>query len=128
MKLLAFLLAGCLAYGADPDWPKVEQHALEFLQTYIQVPTIDPPADTRKAADLFKTELERHGLSPKLYTSGPDGKTILIVRLAGRDRAKKPLLLMNHFDVVPVDRAAWGAIDPFGAEIKDGMIWGRGAL
>lgn len=127
MKLIAFLL--CIAaFAAEPDWPKVERHALEFLQTYIRIPTIDPPADTRKAADLFKTELEAHGLAPKLYASGPDGKTILIVRLAGRDRAKKPLLLMNHFDVVPVDRAAWGAIDPFGAEIKDGMIWGRGAL
>ncbi len=77
---------------------------------------------------MYKTELEAHGLAPRLYASGPDGKTILIVRLQGRDRAKKPLLLMNHFDVVPVDRAAWGSIDPFGAEIKDGMIWGRGAL
>jgi len=128
MKLIAFLLAARTMFAADPDWPKVEQHALEFLQTYIRIPTIDPPADTRMAADLFKTELERHGFAPKLYNSGPGGKTILIVRLAGQDRAKKPLLLMNHFDVVPVDRAAWGAIDPFGAEIKDGMIWGRGSL
>ena len=127
MRPIAFLL--CVStFAAEPDWPKVEQHALEFLQTYIRIPTIDPPADTRKAADLFRTELEAHGFAPKLYSSGPDGKTILIVRLAGRDRTKKPLLLMNHFDVVPVDRAAWGAIDPFGAEIKGGMIWGRGSL
>ena len=125
--LIASLL--CLSMtAAEPDWPKVEKHALEFLQTYIRIPTIDPPADTRKAADLFKTELEAHGFAPKLYTSGPDGKTILIVRLPGRDKTKKPLLLLNHFDVVPVDRAAWGAIDPFGAEIKDGQIWGRGSL
>ena len=122
------LLACVVTLAAEPDWPVVERHALELLQTYIRIPTIDPPADTRKAADLFKTELERHGLAPKLYSSGPDGKTILIVRLEGRDRSKKPLLLMNHFDVVPVDRASWGSIDPFGAEIKDGQIWGRGAL
>lgn len=129
MKPLALaLLIASTALAAEPDWPHVEQHALEFLQTYIRIPTVDPPADTRKAAELFKTDLESHGFTPKLYPSGPDGKTILIVRLAGRDRTKKPLLLMNHFDVVPVDRAAWGAIDPFGAEIKDGIIWGRGAL
>jgi acetylornithine deacetylase/succinyl-diaminopimelate desuccinylase-like protein len=129
MKLIALpLLLAAATFAAEPDWPKIEQHALEFLQTYIRTPTVDPPADTRKAAELFKTELELHGFTPKRYSSGPDGKTILIVRLAGRDRAKKPLLLLNHFDVVPVDKAAWGAIDPFGAEIKDGMIWGRGSL
>jgi acetylornithine deacetylase/succinyl-diaminopimelate desuccinylase-like protein len=128
MKPIAILLLTSTVFAAEPDWPKVEQHALEFLQTYIRIPTIDPPSDTRKAADLFKTELEVHGFAPKLYSRGPDGKTILIVRLAGRDRAKKPLLLLNHFDVVPVDRTAWGAIDPFGAEIKDGNIWGRGSL
>lgn len=128
MKLISFLAVSLTALAAEPDWPKVEQHAVNFLQTYIRIPTIDPPADTRKAAELFKTELEAHGFAPKLYTSGPDGKTVLIVRLPGRDRTKKPLLLMNHFDVVPVDPKAWGSIDPFGAEIKDGQIWGRGAL
>ena len=127
MKLLAILFLSTLQ-AAEPDWPKVEKHSLEFLQTYIRIPTIDPPADTRKAADLFKTELEAHGFAPKLYSTGSNGQTILLVKLSGRDKAKKPLLLMNHFDVVPVDRAAWGAIDPFGAEIKDGQIWGRGSL
>jgi acetylornithine deacetylase/succinyl-diaminopimelate desuccinylase-like protein len=47
--------------------------------------------------------------------------------LRGRDSAKKPLLLLNHFDVVPVDASAW-SVDPFGALIKDGWIWGRGTL
>src|SRR5262249_8203323 len=42
-------------------------------------------------------------------------------------RAKKPLLLLNHLDVVPVDRKAW-KMDPFAAIIQDGRIWGRGAL
>ena len=51
----------------------------------------------------------------------------LLVRLPGRDRSKKPLLLLNHFDVVPVDPKAW-PMDPFAAIIKDGNIWGRGAL
>ena len=126
--LMASLLCLSAVGGAEPDWPKVEQHALQFLQSYIRIPTIDPPADTRKAAELFKNELEAHGLAPTLFSSAPDGKTILIVRLAGSNKTKKPLLLMNHFDVVPVDRAAWGVVDPFGAEIRDGQIWGRGAL
>jgi acetylornithine deacetylase/succinyl-diaminopimelate desuccinylase-like protein len=50
-----------------------------------------------------------------------------VVRLKGRDSSKKPLLLLNHFDVVPVDAKAWG-MDPFGAIVRDGFIWGRGTL
>ncbi len=50
-----------------------------------------------------------------------------MVRVPGRDRTKKALLLLNHFDVVPVDPKAW-SVDPFGAVIKDGIIWGRGTL
>ncbi|HEY6389770.1 MAG TPA: M20/M25/M40 family metallo-hydrolase, partial [Bryobacteraceae bacterium] len=50
-----------------------------------------------------------------------------VVRLKGRDSLKKPLLLLNHFDVVPVDEKAWG-MDPFAAIIRDGFLWGRGTL
>jgi len=76
---------------------------------------------------LFKKELEAAGLAPKVYLAGPAHQTNLMVRLKGRDSAKKPLLLLNHFDVVPVDRSAW-SVEPFGALIKDGYIWGRGTL
>lgn len=113
-------------YAAEPDWGATERRALEFLQTYVRLQTVNPPADSRPAAALFKAELERHGLVPKLYESGPL-QTILIVRLAGKDRTLKPLLLLNHFDVVPVDRAAW-KMDPFGGTVENGYIWGRGTL
>jgi acetylornithine deacetylase/succinyl-diaminopimelate desuccinylase-like protein len=66
-------------------------------------------------------------VKPKIYQTTPEGKTNLLVRLPGRDRSLKPLLLLNHFDVVPVDRKAW-RMDPFGGIIKDGYIWGRGAM
>lgn len=122
IALLAFLLA------AEPDWPAVEQYALDLLQRYIRIESINPPADARQASTLFREELEKAGLESKFHVSQPEtGKVNLVVRLTGRDRSKKPLLLLNHFDVVPVDRSAW-AMDPFGAQIKDGFIWGRGAL
>lgn len=127
MRFFALFLCVPLM-AAEPDWPAVEKHALDLLQRYVRIATVDPPANTAAAAALIKAELEAAGLAPKLYTSGPDGQTNLIVRLPGRDRTKKPLLLLNHFDVVPVDAKAWGGIDPFGAEIKDGVIWGRGTL
>jgi acetylornithine deacetylase/succinyl-diaminopimelate desuccinylase-like protein len=120
------LLCGALP-SAEPDWPVIEKRALEFLQTYIRVKTINPPADTREAADLFRRELTANGFTPQVYTTGPSGQTNLVVRLPGRDRAKKPLLLLNHFDVVPVDPAAW-SVDPFGGTLRGGYIWGRGAM
>ena len=127
MKLLLIAVLTTVSYAAEPDWKAVDQHAVDFLQRYIRIETINPPADTRASSALIKSELEAAGFTVKLYTSGPNGQTNLITRLPGRDRAKKPLLLLNHQDVVPVDRKAW-SVDPFGGLVKDGWIWGRGTL
>ena len=124
--LLAVLLASS-GLAAEPDWPKLQQHALELLQQYIRIESVNPPANTEKAAEFFAAELRRNGLAPTLYRSGPGGQVNLVVRLPGRDRSKKPILLLNHFDVVPVDRKMW-TVDPFGGIVRDGNIWGRGAL
>jgi len=127
MKPTLLLLAALAAAGAEPDWNRLDAYALDLLQRYIRVESVNPPADTRAAAELLKSELEKHGIESRLYPSGPAGQTNLLARLPGRDRGKKPLLLLNHLDVVPVDPKAW-TIDPFGGLVKDGFIWGRGAL
>lgn len=121
------LFVACSVSGAEPDWAKLEPYARDVLQRYLRVESINPPADTRQAASLFKTELDKQGIEARLYPSGPNGQTNLLARLPGKDHSKKPLLLLNHFDVVPVDRKAW-SIDPFGGVVKEGWIWGRGAL
>ncbi len=128
MKRIAFLFVlAATVQGTEPDWRVVEEHALDLLQRYVRLATINPPANTAESAKLIAAELTAAGLEPKLFESGPAGQTNLLVRLKGRDASKKPLLLLNHMDVVPVDRKAW-SVDPFGAEIKDGWIWGRGTL
>jgi acetylornithine deacetylase/succinyl-diaminopimelate desuccinylase-like protein len=128
LLLLAAAIPATTLISAEPDWKTIEDRALAFLQQYIRIPSINPPADTRETAELFRKELEKAGLTPKLYAmDGNSGKTNLVVRLPGRDRSKKALLLLNHFDVVPVDRKAW-RMDPFGGEIREGQIWGRGAM
>jgi len=120
------LLAGA-ARAAEPDWNALDREALAFLQGYIRIQSINPPADTARAAAWVKQLLERNGIPVTLYTSGPGGQTNLVARVAGRDRSRKPLLLLNHLDVVPVDRAAW-KMDPFAAIVRDGLIWGRGSM
>ena len=128
MKLasLLFLLA-VLAPAADPDWDQIGKTALDLLQQYVRIESIDPPANTAEAANFVKRLLEENGIPVRLYTSGPNGQTNLVARVAGRDHSKKPLLLLNHLDVVPVDRKAW-KFDPFAAVIQNGEIWGRGTM
>jgi len=124
----AFLVVCNLAAGqTQPDWPRVEQDAISLLQRYIRIASVNPPADTSQTAKLLQAELIAAGMTPKLYQSGPGGKTNLVARLAGKDRTKRPLLLLNHMDVVPVDRARWSS-DPFSADIRNGQMWGRGTL
>jgi len=114
-------------WGAEPDWPTLERRALELLQQYVRIESVNPPADTRAAAAFLKAELEKNGIQVRLFPSGPKGQTNLVARVPGKDRTKKPLLLMNHMDVVPVDRKAWKT-DPFQPVLRDGYLWGRGAL
>src|SRR5260370_2700054 len=127
MRLLTALLIASAASAAAPDWTRVDKTALDLLQKYIRIQSINPPADTRQAADFVKGILEGAGIPVRLYSSGPNGQTNLLARLPGRDRSKKPLLLLNHLDVVPVDRGAW-KLDPFAATIQEGQIWGRGTM
>ena len=113
--------------AATPDWPKVEQHAVDFLQEYVRIRSVNPPADTRETAKLLAREFASVGMEAKLYESDNRGHTNLIVRLPGKDRTLRPLLLLNHMDVVPVDASRWKQ-DPFGAQIENGILWGRGSL
>lgn len=116
-----------LLMAAAPDWAALDKYAVDLLQRYLRIETVNPPANTKPSAAFLKGELEKHGFTVTLYPSGPNGQTNLLLRVPGRDRAKKPLLLLNHQDVVPVDRNAW-SVDPFGGIVKDGWIWGRGSL
>lgn len=127
MKHVLWFFAAAVLAAAGPDWPAVEKEALDLLQQYIRIESINPPGDTSRAAALFKSVLETNGFAVKTFSSGPADHVNLVTRLAGRDRSKKPLLLLNHFDVVPVDRKQW-KLDPFGATLEGGFIWGRGAL
>ena len=127
MRIFAGLLLAASAFAAEPDWATLDKYATDLLQRYLRIQSISPPSDTRETSKLIKSELEKHGFTVKLIETGPAGQTNVLLRMAGRDRSRKPLLLLNHQDVVPVDRKAW-SVDPFAGLIRDGYIWGRGAL
>jgi acetylornithine deacetylase/succinyl-diaminopimelate desuccinylase-like protein len=79
-----------------------------------------------KSVDLLGNYLEGAGLDLERYEPQP-GRTSLVARVEGSDPQAPSLLLMGHTDVVPVNPDGWSR-DPFGAEIVDGFVWGRGAI
>ena len=123
---VGFLLASSTVHAQDPDWKAVETEALKTLQGYVRINTSNPPGDVTKAADYLSAILKREGIDVTRYESGP-GRSILLARLKGSGAGGKPILLESHMDVVPTDPGRW-AKDPFGAEIADGKMWGRGTI
>ena len=78
------------------------------------------------AAEYVEARLRDLGLSPQLFDSDP-GRTSVVARVEGRDRSKPALVVHGHLDVVPADPRNW-SVDPFGGVVKDGLLWGRGAV
>ncbi|ROS30121.1 acetylornithine deacetylase/succinyl-diaminopimelate desuccinylase-like protein [Rathayibacter sp. PhB127] len=80
----------------------------------------------REAAEYVAARLRDLGLEPELIDSDP-GRTSVVARVAGEDRERGALVVHGHLDVVPAIADNW-SVDPFGGVIKDGMLWGRGAV
>ncbi|HWR84566.1 MAG TPA: M20/M25/M40 family metallo-hydrolase [Rhodoglobus sp.] len=78
------------------------------------------------AAQYLGAHLEGLGLKPEYIDAAP-GRTSVVARVPGADPDRPALVVHGHTDVVPADPANW-SVDPFGGEIRDGMLWGRGAV
>ncbi|HEU0181208.1 MAG TPA: M20/M25/M40 family metallo-hydrolase [Agromyces mariniharenae] len=80
----------------------------------------------REAAEYVEARLAALGLEPKMFE--PEARrTSVVARVPGRNPDKPALVLHGHLDVVPADPRNW-SVDPFAGEIRDGMLWGRGAV
>jgi acetylornithine deacetylase/succinyl-diaminopimelate desuccinylase-like protein len=80
----------------------------------------------RKAAEYVAERMTNAGLQPDVFESAP-GRTSVVARMSGSDSSLPALVVHGHLDVVPAQAEDW-SVDPFAAEVKDGMIWGRGAV
>jgi acetylornithine deacetylase/succinyl-diaminopimelate desuccinylase-like protein len=107
------------------NWDRLSDEAVDILQRFIRVDTSNPPGRERAACDFLGEILQREGIAYTLYDAGDDRVSLRAV-LKG-DGSKRPFMLLSHTDVVPVQREYWDE-DPFAGIIKDGHIWGRGAL
>jgi acetylornithine deacetylase/succinyl-diaminopimelate desuccinylase-like protein len=121
------VLVGAPVGAAEPDWNAVTAQAAALLSAYIRIDSANPPGPTRAAAAFLQDQLRDAGIGTQMLA--PDAqKPILIGRHKGQGSAAgKPIVLLNHMDVVPADPARW-SFPPFSGEIRDGVIHGRGAL
>ena len=97
----------------------------ELLRRLIRIDTTNPPGNETAAAELLRDYLEAAGVECALYARVPE-RANLVARIRGRGDGRS-LALLSHTDVVLADPAEW-ARDPFGGELVDGVVWGRGAL
>ena len=79
-----------------------------------------------EAAEYLGARLEKLGLETT-YVDAAERRTSVVARVAGSDPSLPALVVHGHTDVVPADPTNW-TVDPFGGEIRDGMLWGRGAV
>ena len=107
-------------------YDKLTQEATDLLSKYIQINTTNPPGNELSAAKFLKDKFLADGIPATTWEPLP-GRGIVAARLHGIGKHHKALLLLSHMDVVPADAKEW-KVPPFSGEVKDGTIWGRGAI
>lgn len=122
---LASALLASVASAAPSGATVYEDLAVDLLRQYLRIDTSNPPGNELKAALFLKGVLEKEGIPAEIDEFAP-GRANLLATLKG-DGTRRPLLLANHMDVVPADASRW-SVSPFSAEIKNGSIYGRGAI
>lgn len=123
--LLSCLILCASSALAQPsvDWAKEKSEILTHFRSLVRIDTSNPPGNETKAVEYLKQVLESNGIPTKTFALDPK-RANLVARLKGNG-SKRPLLILAHTDVVGVQKEKW-PVDPFGAVMKDGYIWGRG--
>jgi acetylornithine deacetylase/succinyl-diaminopimelate desuccinylase-like protein len=115
---------------ADPSSDAITPEVTDLLQHLIRNACVNDGTAASgqevRSADLLVSYLDGSGLDVERFEAAP-GRTSLVGRIEGTDPGAPTLLLMGHTDVVPANADGWRH-DPFGGELIDGEVWGRGAV
>ena len=134
--VLATLLLAGGAYSASAQttlhdhlravaWERYQDEAVKLMQEYLRIDTSNPPGNELAAAEFFHRLFDEAGIPNTVYESAP-GRANLYAVIKG-DGSLRPLILLNHMDVVTAESRNW-KVPPFSGERVDGEIYGRGAL
>jgi len=108
---------------------ELEQDAVTMCQEMIRIPSVnfgEGKGDERAMAEYVVAKLAEVGIQSRIYESAP-GRCNVVANIEGANASRPGLVVHGHMDVVPANAEDW-SVDPFSGEIRDGMIWGRGAL
>lgn len=103
----------------------LRDEATALLRDLLRLDTVNPPGNETQAAERLRAYLEEAGVACELYARVPE-RANLVARIPGRGEGSS-LLLLSHTDTVVADPAEW-TVDPWSGELRDGCVWGRGAL
>jgi acetylornithine deacetylase/succinyl-diaminopimelate desuccinylase-like protein len=120
--------APAAAHPSPSVLAKVSDDAIGWLRLLLTLNTTNPPGNEAKAAEYIKGILAAEGIPSETLEVAP-GRSAVVARLrsSALPDPARALLLLAHLDVVGVDKSKW-SVDPFGAVLKDGYLYGRGAI
>ncbi|MEV4814016.1 M20/M25/M40 family metallo-hydrolase [Micromonospora avicenniae] len=116
---------------ATSDRPVLTDEVVDLCRDLLRIDTSntgdnDTSAGERAAAEYVAEKLAEVGVETRIHESAP-GRANVVARIAGTDPSRGALLVHGHLDVVPADADEW-SVHPFSGEIRDGYLWGRGAI
>jgi acetylornithine deacetylase/succinyl-diaminopimelate desuccinylase-like protein len=107
------------------NWDSIRDETVALLQNLIRFNTTNPPGDELACVQYIADVLKREGIESQIFEAAP-GRGNLVARLKGNG-SQQPFIFMGHVDVVPAEADKW-TYPPFGGEIHNGFLYGRGAL
>jgi acetylornithine deacetylase/succinyl-diaminopimelate desuccinylase-like protein len=128
VSLVSLPTAALRAQSPSFDWAQLQEEATRLLSQYLRINTTNPPGNELAAARWLQQILAKEGIESQILDTtgiGP-GRANFYARLRG-DGSRRAIALVHHMDVVPVTRALWHE-EPFAGVVRDGEIWGRGAI
>ena len=108
---------------------ELENETITLCQEMIRIPSVnhgEGKGDEKAMAEYVASKLAEVGIKSELIETAPN-RVNVVAKVEGADQSRPGLVLHGHIDVVPVNAADW-SVDPFSGVIKDGFIWGRGAV
>ena len=124
MLVLSSLPVSALQAQPNAEDSTSDQTAVELLQAYVRLDTVNPPGNEIEGARFFADIFDEAGIAYEIAESAP-GRANIWAKIEGGD--EPGLVLLHHMDVVPANEEFW-TVDPLGGEIRDGYLYGRGVI
>ena len=122
--VFALMVLPVSSSAVETDWARAQAEAVQLLQELIRIDTTNPPGNERAVAVHLEKLLAAEGIETRILDVA-QGRANLYARVKG-DGSRRPIILLSHTDVVAAEPEHW-TVAPFGGEIRDGYVYGRGA-